>query len=358
MNNMNILIATGGSGGHIFPALYVARELRNRGHEVTFAGVFGVFQARIEREGFSCQLISSRGFKTESLKSGLQWVISMVKSICGSYRIIRAFRPQRVVGFGGYGAFPLVLMAILLRVPTVIHEQNVRPGRANRMLAPLVTKIAVSFSQTMGLWRGHRTLFSGCPCRSPKKDSSARDARQGFGLSFDRMTILVMGGSQGSLTVNRMFLETLPLIGQARPVQVIHLTGDAEKEDVRAVYTQNGVPCYVASFIDEMEDAYAAADLAICRAGAVTVSELAAFCLPAVLIPYPFAGGHQKENAGVLTKTGLARMVEEKDLNARVLADNVLALAGEDKVEDRSSGIYQPNAAKVIAVELEQLNGF
>ncbi len=353
---MKILIATGGSGGHIYPALSVARELRSRGHEAFFVGVFGTFQPRIEREGFSCRVISSRGFKTESLKSGLQWIVSMVKSICGSYRIIRESRPERVVGFGGYGAFPLVLVAIVLRVPTIIHEQNVRPGRANRMLAPLVTKIAVSFSQSMDRWRWHRTLFSGCPCRSPQKGASVPEVRQHFGLAEDRLTLLVMGGSQGSLTINRVFLEALPVLARARRFQVIHLTGEAEQEDVRARYAREGIPCYVASFMDEMEQAYTAADVAVCRAGAVTVSELAAFRLPAVLIPYPYAGAHQKENAQVLVKTGLARMTEEPDLTAQVLVKNILAAAETDRALIRVKEVYEPNAAKKIAVELEQLN--
>lgn len=358
---MKILIATGGSGGHIFPALHVARELRDRGHAVVFAGVLGPFKDKIKQEGFACSEIAAKGLKAESLKSSLQWAATMVKSICGSIRVLRASRPGCVIGFGGYGAFPLVLMAALMKVPAIIHEQNARPGRANRVLAPLAQRIAVSYPESVGLWPRHKTFLSGCPCRFPREGLSVQDSRRQFGLEKDRLTILVTGGSQGSKTINQTFIAALPFLLENHDVQVIHLTGEEKEENVRAFYAQKGIACFVAPFIEEMEAAYTAADLAVCRAGAVTISELAAFQVPAVIIPYPFAGGHQRDNARVLVEADQACLLEEEDMTAQTLAESVFALVERKrepgKFDEKLQEFIQPNAAKMIAVELEQLNG-
>jgi len=188
---MRILIATGGTAGHILPALEVAAELRVDEHEVTLAGVSGRFGMKIRELEFPFQEISARGLKADSLKSFLDSCFSMLKSIPESNKIIREFDPEVVLGFGGYGAFPVVSLAVLLRRPTIIHEQNVVPGKANSILAHFVSEIAVSFDKSRAFFPRHKTIVTGCPCRSIKALPDRKKTLQEFGLKENILTVLV-----------------------------------------------------------------------------------------------------------------------------------------------------------------------
>ena len=357
---MKFLIATGGSGGHIFPALYLAQELKARGHQIYFAGVFGGFKVKIENEGFVCQELSARGLRTENLKSMLISFFCMLKSIIESLAILRKFQPDAVIGFGGYGAFPAVLMAAVLQYPTMLHEQNVWPGRANAVLGNVVDKVAVSFENGKGFFP-KKTVWTGCPCRvlRPYSVIERENSRVAFGLAKMRYTILVFGGSQGSQAINANFLRTIPFLTGPLNLQVLHVAGSQGANILNAQYNVLGLPFRVFPFLDEIDKAYAAADLVISRAGAVTVHELAMCRVPAILIPYPFAGGHQTANADSLAATGMAEVIEQKDLTPEKLREAILRFSrrrfNEEDVRGKNRSLYRLEAAAVLADELVAL---
>ncbi len=348
---MRILIATGGSGGHIFPALNVAQELKKEGHEVLFAGALEKSSDIIKNDGFDVFNLKAQGLTLNSMRSFFISTTSMLKAIKDSSSVLRAYKPEIVVGFGGYGAFPVVLVATLLRCPSMIHEQNVIPGRANRVLARLVDKVAISFKDTGKYFSPQKTVLTGCPCRKKTEQNKIENLRK-FNLEENKFTILVLGGSQGSHRINDEFLKTIILLKPHLDFQVLHLTGPKDFEEVKEKYKKLPVKSCVLDFLMDMEAAYSIADLVISRAGAVTVTELATFRIPAILIPYPFAGAHQKENARQLCVTHLAQMIEENDLCPLQLKKAILEYSHksfDSKVvdQDMSASFLQDGTLRV-----------
>lgn len=355
---MRIIIATGGSGGHIFPALRVANEFRAMGHEVSFMGVFGQAGQWVTRDGYAYHELKARGLTTESLKSLLTSCFSMLQSILESRRLVRQIKPQVIVGFGGYGAFPVVFAGILLRCPTLIHEQNVVPGKANSLLGKWVTRVAVSFKKTENYFQPSRVVWAGCPCRTISAGIDRIAVLREFGFEASARTILVLGGSQGSRRINQEFIKTLPLLKEKGQFQIIHVSGDKDYSGLKDQYAASGLRYVLFPFCDAMEKVYTAADLIIARAGAVTITEIAQFKRPAILIPYPFAGGHQRENALALMKVLPARIIEERDLSARSLQETIALLLDRraDTAVDPSVDIFRPDAARRIAQEALSLS--
>lgn len=323
---MRIVIATGGSGGHIFPALCVARQLRADHHDVFCLVAGGRILEKIKERGFPLQVLPAKGFSLRSLPLFFQSVLAMVQSLLSSFQFLKKYRPDVVVGFGGYGAFSVVLAAFVLRQPTMIHEQNVVPGRANRVLSKMVDKIAVSFQETRGYFNSKKTVLTGCPCHNHMPAISREEILSRWALSPGKTTLLVLGGSQGSRRLNEEFLRTAQALKGTLDFQVIHIAGKSDYASVKKGYRQVDISCCVFDFLEEIEQVYKVADVAISRAGALSVFELAAFQLPAVLIPYPFAGGHQRENARILAQRQTARIIEENELTADKLKREILSL--------------------------------
>lgn len=355
---MKILIATGGSGGHIFPALFTAKELKGRGHQVYFAGALGEASYNIQDSGFEFFEISSRGFSLKSFSEFLTFWGATTKAFWSSLRVLQKIDPDVVTGFGGYGAFPVTFGAAVQGIPTIIHEQNVLPGKANRVLSCFAKKIAVSFSGAAKNFPPGKTVLTGCPCRPLQVSQERKRILAEFGLKEGVFTILVLGGSQGSRRINKEFLETAIQLKDRLAFQVIHITGKNDLADVRAKYAQMGVAAKVFDFTDQMEKIYAAGDLVVSRAGAMTVTEIAAFALPAILIPYPYAGGHQRYNAFVLSDTKVSRTIEEKDLSSDVLLRNILEFrenaVTKEEIAKMYADIYRPRAAQDLADEIER----
>ena len=353
---MKIMLATGGSGGHIFPALYVAAELKREGHIVYFAGSFGFLKERIEKAGYPCWVVPAQGARIENLKSALQSIFSMLKSTYCALKTLKANRPEAVAGFGGYGAFPVVMAAVILRIPVIIHEQNVIPGRANRLLAGLVNKIAVSFSQSLSCFPARKTVCCGCPCLLPQIVGDRPRLKRELGLREEPLMILVLGGSQGSRFINEAFTNSLELLRGVLDFQVFHICGQQDTAVLADIYQKAAVHCRVVSFWDDMSLVYQAADLAVSRAGAVTISELAAFGLPAVLIPYPYAGGHQQANAEILASAGTASILPQADLTGPALQSAILSLlARVPKRNEMTEKVFRPDAARLFAEEIIKL---
>jgi len=354
---MNVLIATGGTGGHIFPAIQTAKALRVRGHTVTFAGVLGRSEDKIRALEFPLYDLAAHGLDDRSFKGWLKFVTTMSGAVFRSFDVVRKSAPDKIIGFGSYGAFPVVMAGILLRRPTMIHEQNVLPGRANVLLAKFVKKVAISFEASRKYFSRTKTVWTGCPCHG-SVGLSQPEARSRFNLVPDKKTLLLLGGSQGSQKLNEVFyqlMESLPAVN----FQAIHMTGPKEYALYQERYTKTNLSVVVYAFIDDISQAYAAADVVIARAGAATVTELGLLGLAAILVPYPFAGNHQKYNADVLAACGAAIVIEQKNLTKDSLQEAVSRLLRSDTsrraLQTKASGLLQEDAARQLALVVEGL---
>ncbi len=354
---MKVIIATGGTGGHIIPALEVARCLKKQGHEVIFIGAFRHWAERIKNEGFErIEELPAKGLAKGSVAGSISSVILMARSFLKCLSLVRQIRPDAVAGFGGYGAFPVVSAAAFLRYPTLFHEQNVVPGRANKILSVFVRRIAVSFERSKKYLPPDKVVVTGCPTHVEVNRFQSETLLKEFNLDPVRKTILVLGGSQGSHRINAEFMKVLRGIRGEHPVQVFHIAGKEDLESLKAEYKSLGIPFCLYDFYKEMNKAYQIADLVICRAGALSVTEIALTKKQAILIPYPFAQNHQKENAFVLRDAGVAEVIEEKDLTTERLRVSVDAVLRNPKlpqeIEERTRVVSFPDAAQRIAQEI------
>ena len=321
---MRVAIAAGGTGGHFYPGLAAAKELQRLGHEVFFLVRTDDFVVPLlERERIAFRTIPAAGFKRRLSAGTLVSFVKLAAGLGKSLWVTARERPDALLAMGGYLSVPPALAARLFKVPVVLHEQNAVPGWANRVLARLAARVAISFDASRPHFRGE-TVLTGNPVR-PEFASlpEPRAAREQFGLRPDKTTLLVFGGSLGAKGVNGLVVEALrKMESGGRQVQVIHVTGGADIERTRGLYEGLRLERWIAPYCHEMPAAYAASDFVISRAGASTVSELMAVKKPALLIPYPFATeGHQTANARVLADMGAAEVREEKDLTGPVLAD-------------------------------------
>ncbi|MBF0490245.1 MAG: undecaprenyldiphospho-muramoylpentapeptide beta-N-acetylglucosaminyltransferase [Candidatus Omnitrophica bacterium] len=357
---MKIVITTGGTGGHIFPALQMASVLKERGHEVVFIGSFALAEEKVRAQGFEATVIRAQGLTQRSLGGILKFTASMTKAIGQSLKALKKARPDKVVGFGGYGSLAVVLAARLLNIPTMIHEQNVVPGKANRLMMKMVQKVAISFQETRNHVNSDKVVWTGCPCHQGRPMESRENLLKKFSLDPQRKTILVLGGSQGSQKLNEVFFEMISSWEQSFPaIQAIHMTGKKEYSLYAYRYQDAAVPVKVMDFISPIEEAYVVADLVIARSGAATVSELGFFAIPTIFIPYPLADGHQKYNAEVLSKLGLASIIEQKDLTADglKLALNIVLSSDFNKEawQRKNADFFKLSPALELACAVENL---
>ena len=318
---MKILIASGGSGGHIFPAIALAEELKLKAPsaQILFVGSDKALDKRIfEKEGFEYSLLSSNKLPYRISFNTLLFLFKLSIDIFRSIVIIMKYKPDAVVGFGGYVSAPVIVAAYILGTPRMIHEQNAVPGRANAMLFRFADKIAISFKETktnLGAY-AKKAVFTGNPIRaSLLKDDKAGNIKK-LGLDPQKVTILVIGGSQGAHNLNKAFLKSLSGIDKdiRRSLQIIHITGVTDYGWANAAYGELSVDHRVHSFLDRIEEAYSASDLIVTRSGASAIFEIAYFGRPMILIPYPFALSHQSENARIFSAKGAAIKIDEKDL--------------------------------------------
>lgn len=351
---MKVIIAGGGTGGHLFPAMALAEELRSRMTDLPllFIGVEG---------GIEASLLTSRGWDFAGIKaSGLQgkrllsrlWSLMLIPSgLIRSLSILREFRPDVVVGFGGYASAAVILSAVLARIPTVIHEQNAFPGLANRWLGKVVDRVAVTFEGTSDFFSKSKVRVTGNPIRTELFGMSRAEAVTRLNLDPDRLTILIFGGSQGAHRLNRAVMDALPmLVDEQKQIQFIHATGPRDLVAVRQGYDTGGYRAVVEPFFQTMAAAYAAADLCVCRAGAGTVVELCALGKPSVLVPFPFAANdHQRYNAEAVVASGGARMVPDCELSGATMAHIIRTFfrdrEGLEAMARRAKALAKPDAA-------------
>ncbi len=354
---MKVLMTTGGSGGHIFPALQVALQLKARGHQVIFAGALSMAQDKLRAAGFEVIHIPAQGLNSRSFIGIFQFAWAMLNALSLAVKTLRQIRPDKVIGFGGYGSFAVILAAWLLRYPSMIHEQNVVPGKANRLMSRFVRTIAISFKASSAYFAKARVVWTGCPCHSAEVTQSRFDLLKKFGLSSHDKVVLLLGGSQGSRRLNEVFYGLMRCDAKSMRIQAIHMTGQGEYESYRRQYQEHQLPVVAYPFISNIEEAYALADVVIARAGASTVCELGLLSKPAVLVPYPFAGNHQQFNAQVLTDLGAAVILKQQDLNEASLKqalERMMASAASDDLKKSLKEVFYQDAALRLALAVEE----
>ncbi len=321
---VKVLIAAGGSGGHIFPAVALARALKDKrpDAQIRFVGSNKDLDRRIfEKEGFGFHLLSANKLPYKASFKYITFFIKLKLDIIRSFFIMASYRPNAVVGFGGYISCPVVFCAYILRKPVLMHEQNVIPGRANKLLFRLAKKVALSFKETGRYLSGPESKKC-VPTGNPIRNDILRDDRNGgikkFGLESGKFTILVIGGSQGAHSLNELFIKAISALDKdvRQTLQVIHLTGISDYEWAIEGYRASGVEHRVFSFIDRIEEAYSASDLVVTRSGASAMFELAWFGKPMILVPYRYALGHQSRNAAVFGENKAAIVIDEDKLSA------------------------------------------
>ena len=357
----NILLAAGGTGGHLFPALAIAEEIRKKSPNATvlFVGTKDKIEARVvPQRGFAFTTIWISGFHRRKRLQNLIFPIKVVVSLVQSFFLINRFRPDVVVGTGGYVCGPVLLVASLLRIPTIVHESNSYPGITTRLLSGRATKVFTAFADTnRWLKRTDNVELVGTPTLDSLDNVSKEFGRQFFGLDAHKQTVLVFGGSLGASSVNRAIMQQVDdFIGHG--IQLIWQTGESDYSTVKERTAGRKVG-WVGAFIDRMDCAYAAADIVVSRSGATTIAELTRIGKPAVLVPYPFAAAdHQTLNARTVVEVGAADMVTDKDVNT-ALEKKVFDLLYDRKrmetMSKASKTLGHPDAGKIIA---EKILGF
>ena len=349
-----MLIAGGGTGGHLFPGIAVARELLARvpDAQVTFVGTAAGLEARvIPRQGFTLELIRSAGLKGKSIASLTRGVALLPLSALDAWQVVSRRRPAVVVGVGGYSSGPVVALAALRGIPTLLMEQNAMPGLTNRTLAKVVKAAAVTYEESIGYF-GSKAFVSGNPVRP--EFFGQQGAYDAHGVPPAAARVLVFGGSQGAHAINMAMVEAAPRLAAATPrLAITHQTGERDLEMVRDGYRRARLEARVEPFLFEMDREMTAADVIVCRAGATTLAELMAAGRPSILIPLPTAtDDHQRRNAEALVTHGAARMVEQRELTGERLAGEIAALAADQgrrrAMSERAKQMARPDAARVI----------
>jgi UDP-N-acetylglucosamine--N-acetylmuramyl-(pentapeptide) pyrophosphoryl-undecaprenol N-acetylglucosamine transferase len=363
MKPLRVIVAGGGTGGHLFPGVAVARELLRRqpAATVTFAGTARGIEARvIPREGFELDLLRSAGLKGMSPWALTRGVLLLPVGALDAWRILSRRKPDVVIGVGGYSSGPLVLAASLRRIPTLLMEQNAVPGLTNRTLARIVDAAAVTFDESLGYF-GRKGIVTGNPVRAEFLEAAGE--RRGADGAASHPRVLIFGGSQGAHAINVAMVEAAPKLA-AHPggVSVTHQTGERDLAYVREGYRNARLEARVEPFLFAMDREMKAADLVISRAGATTIAELTAAARPALLIPLPTAADdHQRRNAEVLARAGAAEVIDQKTLTGETLAERILALAVDaprrSAMARAAHGLAKPGAAQAIADIVVDLAG-
>ncbi len=356
---MRVLIAGGGTGGHLFPGIALAEEVTTRHpkNEVIFVGTSRGIEAKVVPDcGYHLELITARGLKGVGPVQLLLGIVALPIAFLESWRILRKYRPDVVVGVGGYASGPVVLAAWLQRVPTAVQEQNALPGLTNRILGRFVDVVFTAFAESRQYFPAHKVQLIGNPIRRMLLDNYLRSHR-----AHDTFTVLVFGGSQGARGINDRVVEALDDLAQLKnELHFIHQAGKKDVERVRGEYARQGFSAEVVDFIVDMSSAYARAELVVCRAGAATLAELTVCKKASILIPFPAAAdNHQEVNAQAMVSAGAALMFRESEITGKGLAEQIRRLKADPealkKMERKAALLGRPEASKELADVCVQL---
>ena len=360
---IRIIIAGGGTGGHLFPAIAIAQEFmaKNSENKVIFVSTGNPFELSVlDKAGFTLEKITAEGIKGRGLLRQLRSIWKIPMGIFESIRIIKNFKPDLVMGVGSYAAGPVAIGAWFMRKKLILHEQNILPGITNRILSRFADRIYVSFKNTKANFNPGKVVYTGNPLRKEfmqkakeKKNTTASAQKHPF-------TVLILGGSQGAHSINEAVINALEHFRGKHNFYFIHQTGKQDEAAVKKAYKDQGISCMVKSFFDDMPQQYQRANLIICRAGATTVAELAAVGKGVIFIPFPFAAdNHQVLNARTFTESGAAEMILQKDLTGRVLAKRIEYYASNKEALEvmaaRAKSLGKPDAANVIVKDCYKL---
>jgi UDP-N-acetylglucosamine--N-acetylmuramyl-(pentapeptide) pyrophosphoryl-undecaprenol N-acetylglucosamine transferase len=362
---LRVVIAGGGTGGHVYPGIAVARELlaRRPDAQISFAGTARGIESRVmPREGFALDVIRSAGLKGKSLVDRVRGASLVPLGLADAWRIVSRRRPHLAIGVGGYSSGPVVLVSALRGVPTMLLEQNAVPGLTNRLLAPVVRAAAVTFDSTRGFF-GSKAFVSGNPVRPEFFAAAGQFEESSVDEHASITQVLVFGGSQGAHAINVAMVEAAAELAAGGPaLHLVHQTGERDVEMVRAGYRQAGIQAEVEPFLHDMGRRIGRADLIVCRAGSTTLSEITAAGKAAVLIPLPTAtDDHQRKNAEALRVAGAAEVLLQSDMTGKLLAQRIRALAADrdrrSRMASAARALARPDAARVIVDRALELVG-
>jgi UDP-N-acetylglucosamine--N-acetylmuramyl-(pentapeptide) pyrophosphoryl-undecaprenol N-acetylglucosamine transferase len=354
MQKRVILMAAGGTGGHVFPALAIAQAFRARGHHVIWLGTAkGIEATVVPQAGIVLEQLTVTGLRGKGLFSWLLAPFQLMRALAQALRVIQKYKPDLVMGFGGFVCGPTGVAAFLSRTPLVLHEQNAIPGMTNRCLKPLAVKVLTSFPDVFK--PGKKVMMTGNPVRSEITTLPSPPLR--FSEHTGDLRILVLGGSLGALCLNQTVPAALQQLNA--PVVVRHQCGVKTLDAAQKAYEATQLNYQIVPFIDDMAQAYAWADIVICRAGATTIAELIAAGLGAILVPYPYAvDDHQTANGLYLVKSGGAELVQQKELTPALLAEKIRMFGDRAQCLERglaAHNLYQGDAVQKIIYYCEEL---
>jgi len=358
---MKAVIACGGTGGHLFPGLAVGEVLVQRGWEVLVI----ISEKEIDalaiqgRKEFQFEKVQSIGMPAVLSPGIFAFSVRFLRSIAHCRRMFSKFKPDIVLGMGGFTSTPPIMAGKLKGIPTFVHESNAIPGKANKLTAHFASSVLLGLADCATYFPGKKTEVTGTPIRAGLKKKVDRAAVYAqLGLDAAKKTILIMGGSQGARGINHAILQALPFFVD-QPIQLVHLTGPNGEVEVRTQFEKSGVSGYIAPFYHQMEELYAIADFAVARSGAASLSELSYFGIPSILIPYPYAAeDHQTFNARIFEQAGAAVLLKESDATGETLSKMILEFLNDpDKKASMSkqSRLLSPeDAASRVADTLER----
>jgi UDP-N-acetylglucosamine--N-acetylmuramyl-(pentapeptide) pyrophosphoryl-undecaprenol N-acetylglucosamine transferase len=357
---MNAVIACGGTGGHLFPGIAVAEVLRERGHEV----LLFVSEKEIDslalstRSQFRFEKLPTVAFPSVYSPAIFGFLRRFTESLSRCRSIYQKFKPQIILGMGGFTSTAPILAGRMRGISTLIHESNAVPGKANRLAAKMVRAVLLGFKECAAFFPKVRTELTGTPIRTELKRLDRQSARQKLGLRTDVTTMLVMGGSQGASGINQAVIKSLPLLRDSA-LQVIHLSGSRDERLVGDNYRREGIPAHVAAFHHHMEEVYSAADFAVARAGAASLAEIASFELPSILIPFPYAADdHQTRNAEIFARADAAFVLKESELSPELLTQKIREMIDHPeqlrRMSQSSARLAPRDAANRVAATMEK----
>lgn len=364
---MRLIIAGGGTGGHLFPGIAVAEEFlaRDPANEVLFVGTEQGIEARaVPAAGYRLELISAAGIRGKGGLSQITGIAKMFYGYAQSRKILKAFRPDLVLGVGGYASLPMLLAAGGMRTPRFIHEQNAIPGQTNRLLSRFVDQVFITLEESERYFPKDSTLLTGNPLRRQILDIVEKTTPTSLpplskdGRELGKFHLFVFGGSQGAHAINMAMIQAFPFFKESSvKLKITHQTGEKDCQEVANAYRANGLEAEVSGFIGDMAAEYAKADLIICRAGATTIAEVTACGKACLFIPYPHAADdHQRRNAEALLKKEACVMLLERELSGERLAKTIIDLAMDSKtlksIGEQALGLARLDAAGVIVEEM------
>ncbi len=359
MRDEHLVVAAGGTGGHLYPALAVAERFRDllEGARVTFIGTERGLESRIvPKAGFPLEYVRAQPLRGGSLLKKMKGVLAVLPGMIDARRILKKLRPSVVMGLGAYVSGTVLFTAALRGIPTLILEPNAEPGLANKWLGPFIDEAALAWEQTSRYF-GAKAVVTGNPVRQAIVDvPPLTEQAQG-----PVMRVLLFGGSQGSSILNRAMTDSLPLLADvSERLQILHQTGSSDFERVQRAYDESSVNGRVIPYIDAMDEAYAGSNLVVSRAGATTCAELAASGRPALLVPLPLAGDHQEANANLLEHAGAAHSIRQSELTPERLAQELVSLLGAPEkrlvMAAAARALARPDAGKKVAERLVALS--